>query len=232
MIDDALYDYLMVDIQLLSDDGIIKVNITKKDEKYYTPFFVVKDYNFPKPTKMLTDFVEITSNPFSYKIHAEGQPDKVLYESDPTKLMVSKHFVIDKGKFSLDPDNKYPLMGLGQRKGPFYINSSGTHTLFTRASSQYDDGKLPGKNSYGAHPFYAYQTPNKKFMGVFNMNTHAMDYILNFNGGTDTEMTNVMVGGFLWKYYFIGSGVDDVIKKYQSVVGKPFVPPMWSFGWH
>jgi hypothetical protein len=33
--------------------------------------------------------------------------------------------------------------------------------------SRAEDGKLPGKNSYGVHPFFMYQHSQEQWVGVF-----------------------------------------------------------------
>ena len=164
VIADSHYADLVVDVKLISNDGIVNVNITRKEWTHFIPQDVMSYGRLYKVTKKLSSFFTATQNPFSYTIFAEGDPTQVLYTSDATKLMVSKYFVMDKGTFSLNAANNYPLMGMGERAGTFYYDKSesGTYTRFTRgAPSPIDNGKAPGKNYYGVQPFYAYQSDTK-----------------------------------------------------------------------
>ena len=37
-------------------------------------------------------------------------------------------------------------------------------------------------------------------------------------------------GGIFDFFFFVGDTPEDVIKKYHELVGKPFLPPSWAFG--
>jgi len=63
------------------------------------------------------------------------------------------------------------------------------------------------------------------------INPYATDYILYKKGWENTRITNIMIGGQFQKYFFIGKKPDDVIIKFEILVGKPNAPPLWIFGW-
>lgn len=90
---------------------------------------------------------------------------------------------------------------------------------------------------YGYQPFYMYQSANglsasaPSFVGVFDLNAYATDYILNMNQGVKSEITKIVIGGTIQKFFFTANKPDLIIKKYQALVGMPTVPPLWAFGW-
>jgi len=45
-------------------------------------------------------------------------------------------------------------------------------------------------------------------------------------------MTYKIVGGIIDLFVFLGPRYEDVICQFQKVVGKPQLPPYWSFGYH
>jgi len=84
---------------------------------------------------------------------------------------------------------------------------------------------------YGTQPFYVFQSTNTQFFGVFDLSSYAMDYILDFNAGVKTQITNIKIGGMMQKFFFRGDRPDAVITLYEKLTGMPQMPPLWAFGW-
>lgn len=41
-----------------------------------------------------------------------------------------------------------------------------------------------------------------------------------------------MIGGIVDMWVFSGPEPEDVINQYLDVIGRPYLPPYWGFGFH
>ena len=131
----TLNENLIFTVQLMDDFGTMSVIITTesdfnnvKGKTKFRPMYVTDTTQYRKDTltKDITDFFGFIADPFHYTIFEEGQPDNVLYQSSPNKLFISDYFVLDEGKFDLNPATGFPLLGMGERAGSlFYKNEQG-----------------------------------------------------------------------------------------------------------
>ncbi len=158
-----------------------------------------------------------------------------MWTSDPSHLYFTDYFIMDSGIFKTNPDNGNPLLGMGERAGSiFYKNEQGgIHSRYTfDQANPIDDGLPPGRNFYGYQPFYAFQATTRDWFGVFDINSYATDYVLYSDiGNGQTQIHKIAIGGTINKFFFSGNKIDDMIRKYQKLVGNPSVPPLWAFGW-
>ena len=146
---------------------------------------------------------------------------------------------MDSGIFTMNPNIDQPLIGMGERAGSlFYKNEvNGIHSRNTfDQANPIDDGLPPGRNMYGYQPFYAFQSniaDTFDWVGVFDVNSYATDYIINSDiGNKKTQISKVNIGGNINKFFFVGIKPDDIIKTYSKLVGYQTLPPVWAFGWH
>ncbi|XP_071528131.1 lysosomal alpha-glucosidase-like [Panulirus ornatus] len=86
----------------------------------------------------------------------------------------------------------------------------------------------PGKNLYGSHPFYMAIEPDGNTHGVFLLNSNALDIVLQ----PLPALTMRAIGGIIDLYVFLGPTPNAVISQYTEVIGRPFLPPYWSLGYH
>ena len=80
---------------------------------------------------------------------------------------------------------------------------------------------------YGSHPFYLDYRSNGNAHGVFLLNSNGIDVELQ-----DTYLQYKIIGGIIDLFIFVGPTPAATFKQYHQVIGKPFFPPMWAFGWH
>lgn len=96
----------------------------------------------------------------------------------------------------------------------------------------YDDG-FGGKQTYGVHPFILVQT-NKttEYLGVFFRNSNAMSPVIRHLNDSKSLFSYITTGGQIEIYFMFKGSAKTIIQKYQNIVGKPSLPPMWTLGWH
>ena len=153
---------------------------------------------------------------------------------------ISKNMVFDTTKRSLIFTDKYiemgiilptqVLFGLGQHNAKFLL-SEGLWTMFNR--DQPGNPVATGKGSdnlYGSHPFLMGKTADNKFFGILFYNSNAQQVKIRFASGGKSIINYITVGGVLDVYYFMPDSADEIIRKYNRLVGLPTLPPFWALG--
>ncbi|XP_034184315.1 lysosomal alpha-glucosidase [Osmia lignaria lignaria] len=116
------------------------------------------------------------------------------------------------------------IYGIGEHRSNLKLNTNWqSFTLFNK-----DQEPMENANLYGSQPFYLMIENSGKSHGVLFLNSNAMDVILQPTPG----ITFRSIGGIFDIYFFLGPSPADVIKQYSEIVGKPFLPPYWSLGFH
>jgi alpha-glucosidase (family GH31 glycosyl hydrolase) len=227
------------------DEGIINVKWTYADATGKRTHFPVPDLlvDTSKKSKNVTapigDFVVITMDPFTIKIRSNKESNETLFEIDRLvydqylNWIGMKAFTQTGGK-----EGRAGILGLGERSQSrssfFYRNGIYPMWAFDNPT-QAEDGELPGKQGYGAHPFFMYQHANStRWVGVFSKHAQAQDWIIrnDFPKG-QTILEQVSTGGVTDLYIMINShSPDSVVGYYQRIIGKPVLMPQWTLGWH
>lgn len=146
---------------------------------------------------------------------------KVLVDTDLRRLIFSEQFL----QISWKTPGNY-LYGLSEHKAQFRKQMNWTtYTIFNRGEQPRERALM---NLYGTHPFYLMTEDNGDAHGVFLLNSNAQDVILQPAPG----LTWRSVGGIFDFFVFLGPSPTDVVKQFSSLVGKPFLPPYWSLGFH
>ena len=123
---------------------------------------------------------------------------------------------------SLLPSNY--IYGLGEHTGRLLRSTDWTQYTFWNR----DFIPTENMNIYGTHPFYLTLDNLGYAHGVYFKNTHAMEAILQ----PTPAITFRALGGYIDIHIMLGKTPLDVIEQYTDVVGKPFLPPYWSLGYH
>ena len=163
--------------------------------------------------------VSFTEYPFGFAITRKST-GRVLFNSTAGAMIYEDQF-LQLSTF-LPSTNLY---GLGEHVDSFRLNTTWQKlVMFAR------DGGTPygGINLYGVHPFYVNIEPDGNAHGVFLLNSNAMEVILQ----PTPALTYRTIGGILDFYVFLGPEPDSVVQQYTEVIGRPFLPPYWSLGFH
>ncbi|XP_031787365.1 lysosomal alpha-glucosidase [Nasonia vitripennis] len=203
------------------DDTTLRVKIFDPMNKRYEPPFPAR--SDPRP------FMKKTSNPlYELKMDENVPGFKVMRSSDKRTLFNSIGFggFIFSDQFlqisSVLPSHN--IYGLGEHRTNLRLNTNWQKlTLFNS-----DQPPTENANLYGSHPFYMVVEKTGKAHGVLFLNSNAMDIILQ----PTPAITFRSIGGIFDIYFFTGPTPADVLKQYSEIVGKPFLPPYWSLGFH
>ncbi|XP_050301021.1 lysosomal alpha-glucosidase-like [Anthonomus grandis grandis] len=153
---------------------------------------------------------------------------KVVRKTDNVVIFDSNNFLnfIYSNQF-LQISSKLPskyIYGIGDHTSNLLLNTQWNRfTLWN-----HDLPPMPDKNLYGSHPFYLMIENSTSSHGVFLLNSNAMDVILQ----PTPAITFRTIGGIIDLYFFMGPTPSDVIDQYTDLIGRPYMPPYWSLGYH
>jgi alpha-glucosidase (family GH31 glycosyl hydrolase) len=127
------------------------------------------------------------------------------------------------------------IFGLGEHvTKSFFLNENrdcSTYTMFPKDQASPVEEGYGNANLYGVQPFYMFQLPNKLFSAVFLRNLNDQDAAICKNG-TGSLIYHKSIGGIVDFYFFYPDTAQNVLRKYHSLIGRPYVPPIWSLGYH
>ncbi|GAB1603755.1 lysosomal alpha-glucosidase-like [Argonauta hians] len=116
------------------------------------------------------------------------------------------------------------IYGLGEHRDSFLINVDWT----SRGYWARDQPPSRNTNLYGVHPFYLNMEDDNNAHGVLLLNSNAMQ--IDFQ--PEPSLTYRTIGGILDFYVFLGPTPNSVVQQYTELIGRPFMPPYWSLGFH
>ncbi|XP_070581150.1 lysosomal alpha-glucosidase-like [Ptychodera flava] len=219
--------YYPNDIMQLKIDVYMETE-TRVHFKIYDPS--IKRYEVPIETPKVTKKVsqpkyevDLQEKPFSIRVArfdpGQGMNDTIFNTNISTSFIYTDQFI----QLSSFLPTLY-IYGLGEHRGSFLHDVNWTrYTMWAR-----DKPPEEHVNLYGSHPFYLAVEPNGYSHGVFLLNSNAMDVILQ----PTPAITYRTIGGILDFYVFLGPSPEQVIQQYSEVIGRPFMPPYWSLGFH
>ena len=134
------------------------------------------------------------------------------------------------------PNNR--AFGLGERVTPKFELCADkpwcVYTTFSRdEASPLDIGDAPGgKQDYGHQPFVMVQLKTGLFVGALFLNSNDQDVVLVKGPYDGLNLYHKTIGGIIDSYIFYPETADGVLQKYHALIGRPYVAPFWSLGFH
>jgi len=164
--------------------------------------------------------------PFAFEMSEPEDPRDFLFTSRYGSFVFVRNFIHI--KFMA---NSRHIFGLGERVGKFEL-TDGIYSLWNYDGLHEETGLPPGNNMYGHHPFYLMHMHNpNEFCGVFFLNSNPIDVKIK-HVGTQTEIDHVFAGGIVDAFFIESGPVEEVIKEYHYIIGRPTPLPFWAFGYH
>jgi len=215
------------------DHSVLHLKVTDFDQRRWEPplFNPTPGKKYTK-AKMDDMGVQLNNEPFGIKVTDKKSQETVVDTIGRSFLFKDKY---------LEITLRYPtqaLFGLGERVTPdFFLchnRQTCSYTLWGKdVPCPIDDGSGGCKGSYGQQPFYMMQYPqNKLFAGVLIFNSNDQDAIIQkYNDGSAT-VTHKLVGGIFDIYFFYPGTAEFVMRTYHDFIGRPYLPPFWSLGYH
>ena len=235
------YKNLFLRVSMMNDDTFrIKINPTKETETECKNLSL-KDDNFEENMNKFENIWEVPDNFFgktddffdtTLKWNGfehdkdQGLIKTPVFSTYDTDLVVSKYYI--KQSFMVESTN---IFGFGERTREFELTPGNYTSWADGGNITYDPGEKGG-NSYGDHPFVLIRLNNGKFAGIFFKNSNAKVLEYTQTNKINSVLTFKAIGGILDFFMFHGETADEVLSLYHQVIGSPYLPPFWAFGFH
>lgn len=201
------------------DENILQIKIYDANTaRFESPFpkISLDGRHLPKKTSY---YVNIDKEKLGFNVIRKSNNQSIFNTEDMGGFIFANQFLQLSAQL---PSHR--IYGLGQQRNDFMLDTNWRLiTLFNR-----DQPPIDKSNLYGSHPFYVAVEDGGLAHGVFMQNTHAMDIVLQ----PLPAITYRTIGGILNFFFILGPTPADVISQYTSLVGRPFMPPYWSLGFH
>lgn len=214
-------DALKIRVDIFSESNTrLRIKISNSEKgRYEVPIDL-----FHSDTKSLNPHynVSFSKSPFGIKVIRKSDKE-VLFDTSirQAPLIFSDQFI--------QISTRLPsgiLYGLGEHEADFLKNASAGRKQFSFWAR--DQPPTVGSNLYGTHPYFLSKGNSSNFHGVFLLNSNAMDIDIQ----PTPALTFRTIGGILDLFIFTGPRPDQVISDFQNLIGRTFLPPYWSLGYH
>ena len=173
--------------------------------------------------------VTVTKHPFSITVTRVSTGATVFDSTGMAPLIFADQFLQIGTRLSTDS-----LYGLGEHRYKFLQKVD----TWRRLVFWNHDLPPTKKNGYGSHPFFLNLEPAKDggipdAHGVLLLSSNAAEAALQPYGKDKAgALTFRTIGGVLDLFVVLGPSPLNVAAQYTEVVGRPYLPPFWSLGFH
>ena len=157
------------------------------------------------------------SGDFAFQV-VRTSTKRVLFDSSAGPLHYSPQYI----ELSTSTSPHANLYGFGERILPLRLPEDEELVIWNT-----DWANPDLKNLYGHHPVYQQLEEDGLAHAVVLYNSNMMDGELS--GG---RFRYRVIGGIIDLYFLLGPTPLELTEQYTSIVGRPFMPPLWSVGWH
>lgn len=222
------YDNINLDISSVSP-GVMRTKFTDPDQKRWDlnkvdGFMGNRDPDALTMLESLGFEQNTASDSFEFLLK-DPVSDNVIFDTNKRSLIFSDKYI----EIGMTLPTQV-LFGLGQHNAKFLL-TEGIWTMFNR--DQPGSPVATGKGDeqlYGTHPFLMGKTTDNKFFGLLFYNSNAQQVKIRYSPSGKSLINYVTVGGVLDVYYFMPDSADNIIRKYNSLIGMPVLPPFWALG--
>ena len=229
------------------DSGVLNINWTWSNPanhqrvQYGIPQAIVNttQRDLGKSPDSLSMYVEIVPSPF--KIIVKSRVKTAVQET----LLTLEGLIFDEymnwinvtanAMPAASEDKFRGIVGLGERASKQMFYKTGVYSLWNKdIGNPEEDGRLPGKETYGVHPFYMFKHNSSSWVGVFHNTAQAQDWwIKNDYLSGKVSISTLSAGGIGDIFVFLSTtNPRDIVKKYHTLVGNPVLIPQWALGWN
>ncbi|GIY52234.1 hypothetical protein CDAR_606791 [Caerostris darwini] len=198
------------------DDNALRIKITDANAKRFEVPLPIND----TLKQLLTPSYDVTLDSKTSEIIITRKSSRtIIFKTNLSQLVYSDQFL----QLSSYLPSSY-IYGIGENYGNFLKSVNWTRlTLFNT-----DKEPAAGFPLYGSQPFYLSLEKDGNANGVFLFNSNAMDVILQ----PTPAITFRPIGGILDFFIMLGPSPSNVVQQYTGIVGRTFMPPYWSLGFH
>lgn len=202
----------------LSDEVLLVTITDDKNTRYRVPFPELPSQSHRHLDAPLYEF-RLNPNSTGFKIIRRSSNLTIFDTENVGGFIFSDQMIQLSAK--LPSDN---IFGLGESRHAFRVGADWrTITLHN-----HDRDPTDNVNGYGSHPVYLGMEPDGQAHGVFMLTSYSMDIVLQ----PSPAITYRVIGGPLILGFALGPTPVDVNTQYIRVIGKPYLPPYWSLGFH
>ncbi|XP_049874699.1 uncharacterized protein LOC126372833 [Pectinophora gossypiella] len=211
------FELAVVDFKYLSDDSLQIKIYDPEHKRFEVP--IPQLPMVPGPISTLKYRVQLDSGSVGFKIIRNADNVTILNTQDVGAMILSDKFLQISAILPTDH-----IFGFGEHRDRLRRDMNWkTYTMFNR-----DITPIPTTNLYGTHPFYLAVEKDGKSHGLLLQNSNAIDVVLQ----PTPALTFRAIGGILKLLVFMGPSPKEVVSQYTELIGRPFMPPYWSLGFH